>query len=256
MYKRQDTRRSADGLIDSVIQPVCNKLDLELYVAHRIDTPGSITVQVIEHILKDDLVIANLTDLNPNVMYELAVRHAARMPVISLAEDGTRLPFDISDERTIFYFNDMAGVTKLVPALESMAREALVDAEPDNPIYRAAKGIIMKELQPQDDVQKYLLNRLDKFESLLSSQRSHAGTPKRNKLESEILIIGEVASKPDDDQILNDFCSDLLSLKRVTEVHYDKKNITVIAETLNTAKHVRDLIEGSGFCSKVEIYTS
>jgi hypothetical protein len=167
-----DIRRSADGLIDAVIEPVCKALELEMHVSHRIDTAGSITSQVIEHLLQDELVIVNLTFLNPNVMYELAVRHSARLPVITLAEDGTVLPFDISDERTIFYFNDMAGVTKLIPSLEKMSREALADAEPDNPVYRAVKNKVMKELHPQGDFQSYILERLDRFEKLLSIQKS------------------------------------------------------------------------------------
>jgi len=166
-----DIRRSADGLIDSVIEPICKSLKMEMFVAHRIDTPGSITEQVLEHILQDDLVIANLTTLNPNVMYELAVRHSARLPVISLAENGTNLPFDISDERTIFYDNDMAGVNKLIPILEKMASDALTDSEPDNPVYRAARNKVMKDIQPQGDFQSYMLERLDRFESIIQSNK-------------------------------------------------------------------------------------
>ncbi|MCF7502938.1 hypothetical protein [Vibrio sp. L3-7] len=153
-----EIRRSADGLIDAVIEPICKELELNMFVAHRIDTPGSITTQVIEHVLNDDLVIANLTTLNPNVMYELAVRHAAKLPVICLAQNGTVLPFDISDERTIFYENDMAGVQKLKLILKKMALEALDDKEVDNPVYRAAKNKVMKDLHPQDDFQSYILN--------------------------------------------------------------------------------------------------
>lgn len=180
--ENSDVRRAADGLIDSVLEPVCEKLDLELFVAHRIATPGSITTQVLEHLLEDDLVIANLTGLNPNVMYELAVRHAARLPVISLAEQGVALPFDISDERTIFYVDDMAGVRNLAPQLEEMAVEALADAEPDNPVYRAAKGKVMKDIHPPSDLQAFLMERLERMEvSLANLQKSNTLSSKRWK---------------------------------------------------------------------------
>ncbi|MDO6560970.1 MULTISPECIES: hypothetical protein [Paraglaciecola] len=169
-----EVRRSADGLIDSVIEPICKKLDLEMYVAHRIDTPGSITAQVLEHVLQDDLVIANLTNLNPNVMYELAVRHSVRLPVISLAEEGTALPFDISDERTIFYKNDMAGVKSLKQILEKMVNEAMNDKSPDNPVYRAAKSQVMRELKPDGDFESYIVERLDQFETMLSKSANRS----------------------------------------------------------------------------------
>ncbi len=45
-----------------------------------------------------------------------------------------------------------------------MSREALEDTEPDNPVYRAAKNKVMKEMQPQGDFQSYILERLDRFE--------------------------------------------------------------------------------------------
>ena len=105
-------RRHIEGVIDAAITPALGE-EYDIVVAHKIGEPGSITKQVIDKVYHSKLVIANLTNRNPNVMYELALRHATGKPVIMIAERGTPLPSDIIMQRTIFYYNDAKGVLEL-----------------------------------------------------------------------------------------------------------------------------------------------
>jgi hypothetical protein len=179
-----DTRRKAQGILDTVIRPILERKGFEVYVAHEISTLGSITKQVIKHLLEDDLVITNLTELNPNVMYELAVRHAIRRPVVTIAEDSTTLPFDISDERTIFYKNDMAGAWELMPKLESAIEEAMSDKNPDNPIYRVTESLLIKESTETPTAEKYIAKRLDEIEESISKIVRSASLINNNSISS------------------------------------------------------------------------
>ena len=74
-----------------------------------ISTPGLITKQIIDNILDAELVIIDFTPSgsyltpNPNVMYEAAIRHIAKKPVIHITPENTVIPFDIKDFRSIRY---------------------------------------------------------------------------------------------------------------------------------------------------------
>ncbi len=74
--------------------------------ADEIDDEGLITNQIIEHLIEDDLVVADLTGLNPNVFYEVAVRHAARKPIVHLITAGQEIPFDVANMRAVPYALD------------------------------------------------------------------------------------------------------------------------------------------------------
>lgn len=175
-----EVRRATDGLISAVIKPVLTDLGYEVHVAHEISLTGSITRQVVQHLLEDDLVIANLTSLNPNVMYELAVRHCVGKPVITIAENGTNLPFDIAEERTIFFENDMRGVVELI----SLLRQAISANEEkpiiDNPVLRVREHRVLVESLGQSDANEILADRLDGIEELLVSLVNAKLTPNTN----------------------------------------------------------------------------
>lgn len=96
-----DTRRRADQILKHVIAPAVSLCDFDPIRADHISEPGLITTQVIQHIIDDPLVIADLTGSNPNVFYELAIRHAIRKPLVQIIEKEQKIPFDVAGMRTI-----------------------------------------------------------------------------------------------------------------------------------------------------------
>jgi|GEM_PF-1466447 len=180
-----ETYIKANGLIDSVIQPVLDEFNFKAVAAHHINKTGSINNQIIKHILEDKLAIVNLTGLNPNVMYELAVRHSARLPVVIMCEKDLtpRLPFDIVDQRTIFYADSLAGNVLAKQHLREMITVALDDKIPDNPIYTAASQASIFKSLDEDNPLKLIMEKIDRLESRGASY-SNTGTSKvsRNNL--------------------------------------------------------------------------
>ena len=96
-------RRRSDQLLQHVIEPVANDLDYAVVRGDRIGKPGRISDQVMQQLRTSDVVIADLTDLNENVMYEVGVRHGLSLPIVLMAQHDTVLPFDLQDFRTIPY---------------------------------------------------------------------------------------------------------------------------------------------------------
>jgi len=98
-----DSRLSFETSIQTwemVIKPACNALGIDPVRADQLAQPGEITEQIFRHLRDDFLVIADVTDANPNVMYELGLRHACGRLSIQIGEVG-KLPFDIAAIRTI-----------------------------------------------------------------------------------------------------------------------------------------------------------
>jgi hypothetical protein len=133
-------RKHADLVLGSLIEPALEGLGLRIVRADKISKPGLITAQIIEHIVRAPLVLADLSYGNPNVFYELALRHACRRPAVQIIRTADHLPFDVGQFRTVVI--DMTDVFSLVPKIESyraeitrQCRSALEDGGPvDSPL--------------------------------------------------------------------------------------------------------------------------
>src|SRR5207245_462681 len=75
-----EQRRHADLFLSALVEPAMAEFGLKVVRADQIGKPGMITAQVLEHVVRSKLVIADLSFHNPNVFYELSVRHTCHLP--------------------------------------------------------------------------------------------------------------------------------------------------------------------------------
>lgn len=109
--EKSDVRSRSDQILKHVIRPVAEECGYYAIRSDEISEPGSITTQVINHILNAPVLVADLTGNNANVFYELAVRHAIRKPYVQIVQKGERIPFDVAGLRTIeINHNDLDSV--------------------------------------------------------------------------------------------------------------------------------------------------
>ena len=100
-------------VLGTPIQPACAPFGIKPVRADGMLRRGDVPTQVYEAIRDWDLVIADLSDANPNVMYELALCHLTGRCVIAIAEYGT-LPFDVAHIRTeMFLFGARPALSML-----------------------------------------------------------------------------------------------------------------------------------------------
>ena len=164
-----EIRKRSDGILKFVVGRAAEELGLKAVRADEIATPGQITLQVIDHILGARAVVADLTGRNPNVFYELAIRHAARLPVaLILDKDDPPLPFDIAQMRAIrLDHRDLESADRCRQAIVAHLREGLAGAV-DSPV---ATSIDLRALAGGNQLERSVAELVDRVEELARFQR-------------------------------------------------------------------------------------
>jgi hypothetical protein len=177
-----DVRKHSDLLLHAVVRHVLEQGEFN-YLVKRADEdtdPGMVSDRVIADIMRAELVVADLTELNPNVFYELGIRHATGKPTIHVARMGTPLPFDNISHRTIFV--DLADWHSIESGRRRLADSSRAINSPtfqvSNPITQANASFKMREsADPKDMVIAQIQDKLKIIESRIGVRRNVENLP-------------------------------------------------------------------------------
>jgi predicted protein tyrosine phosphatase len=199
------TRKRSDQLLKHVITPVVEPRGYKTVRGDNIPEPGMITPQIIDRVRDSDLVVADLAGTNPNVFYELAIRHAERTPLIQIMAEGEEIPFDVQDMRTIsLNINDLDSadearqeLSKQLDVIEagdfqmntpiSMAMDLRALRESADPGQRVAASVLdaVADLKAQLVHQQNRMSRLQRTVDLLRALHGDPRVPHLPSVASE-----------------------------------------------------------------------
>ena len=172
-----------DKTFENLIKPAFDELDIECFRAKEIRHSGIIDVPMYEWIYKADIVVADVSTLNSNALYELGVRHALRPnTTIVISEDQTKYPFDIN-HTVIFKYEHLGkdiGVSeayRFKAELKKTVLSVLSSKTKDSPVYT-----YLPKLQPpkfKDELPKIAIK--EEVQPSFSELVNNAENAKNNK---------------------------------------------------------------------------
>ncbi len=151
-----------------------------------------------------DYVVADISFPNPNVFYELGIRHACRPRTILIIENNSAVPFDFHDLRHIEYENTPSGIKKLAKELTKTFDS--IDSDPnkhDNHLLETAKTQKYKFIKfdnDQEEEEKKKIAKRNFFLTILKNPKLltlmlKGADPKSIQLLKELSKYPETASE-------------------------------------------------------------
>jgi hypothetical protein len=143
-----------DHIYLKVIKPSLEAFDVICTRGDEINKTGLIVDQIDEAINKADILICDLTYLNPNVFFELGIAHILKKPTILLTQQNTDFPFDVRHMRIITYVDSNIGLLDLREKLLGFISE-LIHKEKDE---RYISSQVFEITSNEVERQRYALN--------------------------------------------------------------------------------------------------
>jgi nucleoside 2-deoxyribosyltransferase len=107
------------------IKNACSMIDMECRRADDMWENDAIIQDIFELIYCSQVVIADLTGKNPNVLYEVGLAHTLGKDVILITQNESDVPFDLRHLRFVKYLNNDEGLARLYNLLEGRLKTLL-----------------------------------------------------------------------------------------------------------------------------------
>src|SRR5690348_5358521 len=114
-----------EPIYEQLIKPALEDVGYAVTRADMYLTQKNILRDVIAGIAGATLVVADLTTLNPNVMYELGIAHGLRVPTILITQSIEDLRFDLRSYRVVQYSDQFAEAPESFNALKELGSRRL-----------------------------------------------------------------------------------------------------------------------------------
>lgn len=233
-----ETRKNADDTLEFVIEPACKAKGYDVIRSDKISDNGMITQSIIENLLQSDIAIADLSGRNPNVFYELAVRHAHGFPVIQITSDSIdQIPFDVHNVRTIQYDLSASGAKKASEDIEKVIDSIENGNKTLNPITSVSSilNINPNTSSEKEEVLSELLLRVNSIPEKLDVLENNIGVRFSQMLTA---FADSLSSKPaqtaTEDDIKNRFLEGLMQ----TIINDPQKGMTQMNNLLSVQKEL------------------
>ncbi|TYB76296.1 tetratricopeptide repeat-containing protein [Bizionia myxarmorum] len=196
-----------DRTFENIIKPVFDDLDILCYRACDLEQSGVIDKKMYENILKADFVVADISTLNPNAIYELGVRHALKPnTTIVIAEDKLKIPFDVNHVfiHSYKHLEEDIGVTeaeRFKAHLKKQVEKFIAEPEVDSPIYTFIPNLIPPSFT-EDEIED-IKESIDKSHS--TSDLVEQAEKKKNEKKYDVakdLLKAALLNKPNDSFII------------------------------------------------------
>ncbi|MCK4368571.1 MAG: hypothetical protein KAV68_02735 [Dehalococcoidales bacterium] len=145
------------GIFEHMVKPAVTGSRLGFECERAKPRSGAFIKDILEGLNRSEVVIADLTNRNPNVCYELGIRHTLKNRTILIAQNIDDVPSDLQSYWVVVYKKDLTGASEFKKKVRDILKEMQKDPKkPDSPVadFLHLKNIDIIAYEKSENLQK------------------------------------------------------------------------------------------------------